>query len=271
MGMVRLNAAGAGRGLRLLEGLLWAALGLVLARLLWALVTPAGPFGDWRPDAPRPAAPPVDRAVLGRFDPFFRSTTPTAGPVVASALNLALTGTRMDRASGRGAAIIATPDGAESSFTVGDEVMPGVRLVEVAFDSVTLERAGQREQLFLDQSAPAPDAAVLAGLGAAPPPPPSPVAAGRATAILPEGIAAAGISPVVENGQTVGARVESPPAALVAAGLRPGEVIRAIDGQPLTSPGQLARLARPVPGGQVTLTVERDGETVTMVVEDPRP
>ena len=94
--------------------------------------------------------------------------------------------------------------------------------------------------------------------------------AGSSAAILPEGPAAAGISPVVENGQTVGARIENPPPALTAAGLRPGEVVRAIDGQPLTSPGQLARLARPVPGGQVTLTVERDGETVTMVVQDPR-
>lgn len=275
MGIVHPTAARAADAAwpRLVEGLLWAGLGVALARLLWALATPSGPLGDWRAPAPRPAAAAVDRAVLGAFDPFFRSTAPTAGPIAASTLDLALTGTRLDRASGRGSAIIAAPDGTQASFAVGEEILPGVRLVEVGFDSVTIERSGQREQLFLDQSTPAPDGMALAGPAptAAPPPPAAPAAPAAAGAILPEGAAAAGISPVVENGQTVGARIDNPPPALAAAGLRPGEVVRAIDGQPLTSPAQLARLARPVPGGQVTLTVERDGETVTMVVQDPRP
>lgn len=265
--------AAAGRWARLLEGLLWAGLGLALARLVWALLTPAGPLGDWRPAQPRATAPAVDRAVLAQFDPFFRSTPATAGPLAASSLDLTLTGTRLDRASGRGSAIIATPDGVQASYAVGEEVAPGVRLVEVGFDSVTLERGGVREQLFLDQSAPAADGAAMAGLPLTPAgtvaDPAVPVV--PQAPILPEGLGAAGLSPVIEEGRTVGVRVASPPPALLAAGLRPGEVVRAIDGQPLGSPAQLARLAQSRPGEQVTLTVERDGETVTLTVEDPRP
>ncbi len=261
-----------GRLVRLVERLLWAGLGLAAAALLWALVAPAGPLGDWRPAAAPGPALVVDRAVLGQFDPFFRASPAAAGALAASTLDLTLTGTRLDRASGRGAAIIATPGAGEASFVVGEEVIPGVRLVEVGFDSVTLERGGVREQLFLDQSQPAADGSALAGLPAAAPAPAAMAGlAAPAAAILPDGLGAAGLAPVVEDGRTVGVRVASPPPALLAAGLRPGEVVRAIDGQPLGDPGQLARLTQPRPGEQVTLSVERGGETVTLTVEDPRP
>ena len=63
-------------------------------------------------------------------------------------------------------AIIALPDGTQTSVAVGEEVMPGVRLNAVRFDGVTILRGGAREQLFLDQSTPA------TSVGIAPPPPP---------------------------------------------------------------------------------------------------
>jgi general secretion pathway protein C len=40
----------------------------------------------------------------------------------------------------------------QKNFLIGDEVVPGVTLVAVAFDNVTLERGGVRESLFIDQS-----------------------------------------------------------------------------------------------------------------------
>ena len=46
--------------------------------------------------------------------------------------------------------------------------MPGVRLAAVGFDNVTIDRAGTREQIFLDQSEPAQTA------GGAPPTAPAP-------------------------------------------------------------------------------------------------
>jgi general secretion pathway protein C len=127
---------------------LLALLALQCARLLWALVTPVSPLGDWRRDAVAAVASP---AILSTFDPFFRLSR-SNGPVIITSLNLKLFGVREDRASGRGSAIIGLPDGTQGSFAVGEDILPGVTLAAVAFDNVTIRRGGAREQLFLDQS-----------------------------------------------------------------------------------------------------------------------
>src|SRR5205085_6811998 len=77
------------------------------ARLIWVLVAPIGPVGDWKSASAQ--APRADGAVLAAFDPFFRLSA--SGPVVVTALNLKLTGVTEDRATGRGSAIIQLPDG----------------------------------------------------------------------------------------------------------------------------------------------------------------
>lgn len=130
-----------------------------LAKLTWAVLTPVEPLGDWRP-ATAPIAAPTEAPVLRDFDAFFRTAADT-GPVTVTSLNLTLLGTRVDTVSGRGSAIIDS-NGVQSSFLVGEEVMPGVRLAAVDFDNVTLERGGTREKLYLDQSAPAGGPAVTA-------------------------------------------------------------------------------------------------------------
>jgi general secretion pathway protein C len=95
--------------------------------------------------------------IVVAVDPFF-----PAGPAAAdtvSSLDLVLLGTRVDAASGRGSAILATPDGQQKSVGVGEEIMPGVRLAAVEFESVTLDRGGALEQLYIDQSGSAANAA----------------------------------------------------------------------------------------------------------------
>src|SRR4029453_15388546 len=127
-------------------------------------------------------------AALREFDPFFRLSG-AAAPAIVTSLNLKLYGVTEGRAPGRGSAIIALPDGTQRSFAVGEDIMPGVALAEVGFDNVTIVRAGRREQIFLDQSEPAQDAAGAPAPGqasvpgqppTAPPPaqiaPPSPAA-----------------------------------------------------------------------------------------------
>ena len=136
-----------------LELLLISLLALQCARLVWTVLTPVGPVGDWRASAATPTAP-APTGVLAGFDPFFRLAG-QSGPVLVTSLNLKLYGVRQDQASGRGSAIISTPDGRQSSFAVGDEIMPGVTLTGVGFDSVTISRGGASEQLFMDQSGPA--------------------------------------------------------------------------------------------------------------------
>ncbi len=131
------------------ELLLLAFVALLLARLVWTVVTPVEPLGNWR--APAPTAAPAEAPVLREFDPFFR-TASDSGPVAVTSLNLNLLGTRVDTVSGRGSAILDV-GGTQQSFLVGEEVMPGVKLQTVDFDSVTIARGDTREKLYLDQSA----------------------------------------------------------------------------------------------------------------------
>jgi general secretion pathway protein C len=146
----------------MLPAVLATLLGLQAGRMVFALITPVGPTGQLSP-AGRMAVP---AALAGDFDPFFRQQGAT-GPSVVTALPIKLFGTRLDGATGRGFAIIALPDGQQSSFAVGELVMPGVKLWSVARDEVTIDRNGARERLFLDQSIPP------APLGGAPAPPAS--------------------------------------------------------------------------------------------------
>lgn len=152
----------AARTLAVAEMIGWGAAGIVLARALWLALTPAGPLGV-PPAAATAAASPLP---LAGSDPFFPQSA--SAPDAVSALDLALVGTRVDAASARGSAIIATPDGRQQSFAVGDEIMPGVKLVAVEFESVTLDRGGARETLYIDQSPVSTDPAGLPG-GTAPP------------------------------------------------------------------------------------------------------
>lgn len=149
-----------------LELLLLSLLAMQCARLVWTIVTPVGPVGEWKASsALRPVVAPSPD-LLGGFDPFFRLTNAGNAPVVVTSLNLKLYGVREDRASGRGSAIISTPDGQQRSFAVGEEIQPGVILTAVGFDSVTITRSGTPEQIFLDQSS---------GTGGTPPQTPGPI------------------------------------------------------------------------------------------------
>jgi general secretion pathway protein C len=138
-----------------LELVLLSLLAMQCARLVWTIVTPVDPIGDWKAPSALRVPLPGSQALLGGFDPFFRLSDGNA-PLVVTSLNLKLFGVREDRASGRGSAIIATPEGQQRSFAVGEEIVPGVTLVSVGFDSVTISRGGAQEQLFLDQSATTP-------------------------------------------------------------------------------------------------------------------
>jgi general secretion pathway protein C len=142
--------------LRIAFGIGLALLGVQMARLAFAALTPAGPLGQVVPAGSAPAADKVAQ----RFDPFFRAEAMQAGSATVTGLPLNLFGTRQDFATGRGSAIIATPDGVQSSFAVGEMVMPGAKLVTVAGDYVEIERGGTRERLSLDQSVPATTPAV---------------------------------------------------------------------------------------------------------------
>lgn len=147
---------------RWLEGLLVAILLIQLARLVWALATPVGLFGDWRARQPVIVGADARRALFAGFDPFFRAESPGQGSETAQVTSLALQlfGTRMNEGSGQGSAIIAGSDGVQASYAVGEEIAPGVRLKAVGFDHVVIERGGVEEKLFIEQSASSPDTGI---------------------------------------------------------------------------------------------------------------
>lgn len=235
------------------------------ARLLWAIVTPVAPLGAWLPAGV--AAPASVVASLTEFDPFYRvSGAQQAGPAVVTSLQLTLYGVRIDEAQGRGSAIIAGPDGVQNSISVGDEVAPGVILKSVAFDHVTLERGGVAEDLFLDQSggtgggavAPAP------GTGAAPA-----AAAPAGGAVNAEQLRTdINVIPRIDGGRISGLTVRGQGrGAFQAAGLRDGDVVTQIGGNPIQGAADLERLvAGAAATGTLTMTVERGGQTVPLTV-----
>lgn len=156
-----------------LEIVLLMVLAVQLARLVWTVATPVGPLGRWLPEQPAQMTPAARTALFARFDPFFRGGT-ASGPVAVTSLSLKLFGIRMNEASGQGSAIIAGPDGIQSSVGVGDEIVAGVTLKSVAIDHVVIDRGGAEETLYLDQSQAAP----VATPGGPPTPGATPLPAG---------------------------------------------------------------------------------------------
>jgi general secretion pathway protein C len=247
------------------ELILLVLIAVQAARLIWTLAAPLGPVGDWR--SASALTPRADGAVLTAFDPFFRLSA--GGPVAVTSLNLRLTGVREDRATGRGSAIIQLPDGHQLSFEVGEEIIPGVTLAAVGFDNVTIDRGGTQEQIFLDQSQPAPvagaDGTVTApGVPGAQPQvitPQGPVSvpgpAAGAINFMPRRVGG-GVNGIVVTPGSDGGR------AFSAAGFQPGDVIVAVNGQRITSPDQVR--AAMGSGGVISVMVERGGRGVPLQV-----
>ncbi len=250
-----------------LELLLLALIAVQAARLVWTLVTPVGPVGEYQ--GPAALTLPADGSALTDFDPFFRLSAD--GPAVVTSLNLKLYGVREDRATGRGSAIIALPDGTQQSFAVGDEIMPGVTLAGVGFDSVTISRGGAPEQIFLDQSEPAATAApadvAAQPTPGAPPTAPSLAPPPVAPRMAPPGAPAAEIllQPRSSGGRVQGVAVGGNAQALRAAGLIPGDIIVSVAGQRVTSTEQAWALLRRS-GGEADVVVNRGGRAVPIRV-----
>ncbi|WP_375243276.1 type II secretion system protein N [Sphingomonas parapaucimobilis] len=252
---------------------LMAVLAVQGARLLWVIVTPVSPLGEWRPLAPAIAG--STSAILEGFDPFFRLQGQQAAPAAVTTLQLTLFGTRLDEASGRGSAILAGPDGVQRSVSVGEEIQPGVTLKAVAFDHITIDRGGATEDLYLDQSDAPPAAAGASAPGAPSVQAPGsvPPAGGVAIAQLRSDI---GFIPRLDGGRVSGlvVRSQGSGAAFRAAGLREGDIVTALGGRPVTGPGDLDRLAADfAQGGSLSITVERGDQTLplSLQIAAPRP
>lgn len=248
------------------ELVLLALLAWQSARLIWAMLAPLGPIGDWRP-APGPNPAQARAALTGGFDPFFRLAR-ADGPAVVTSLQLKLFGVRIDEASGRGSAIIAGPDNVQMSYAVGEEIQPGVTLKAVRYDSVVIARGGADETLFLDQSGAAPvadpDAAGASAdqvnLLAAPAAAGQPLTLGE----LQSGIQ---ITPRSSGNRVTGLIVRGNGPAFAKAGFQPGDVVVAVGGRPVGSAEDLQRAAASAAnGGTISVSVERGADVVPVAI-----
>lgn len=167
-----------------------AALFLAAAVLGWrALSVALAPL-----PAPPSFAPPAlaDRGLLSRVDPFFPAATRSDENLPVTSLPFSLHGVRADTATGRGSAIIATADGLQQVYGVGDTLADGVTLAAIAADHVVLERGAAREALWLDSAGAQPVQRFDPGAaGTAPPPPFEGGGAGGSTGIVTPASAAA--------------------------------------------------------------------------------
>jgi len=235
-----------------LKALIIAVLAVLFMQLVWAIATPVGPFGDWRPTAPRTLSAEAQSAVLATVDPFFRLGAAGAEAGPAAPLGLQLFGTRLGSDGIPGSAILGPPDGEQRSYVVGDEVAPGVKLAAVHFDRVELDRGGVRQSLSMPGAE---------GAGAS--------AAARSEAALAD---AFDFKPRISGGSVNGVIVSpgrnSVPFA--ASGLRQGDVIVAVNGARITSLIDAQQLqASLAPGARLILTVERGAQTLPIPLNLP--
>jgi general secretion pathway protein C len=252
------------------EMLLLAVLAVQLARLVWAIVTPVGAFGEWTGRQVVIAPMAARQALFAAYDPFFPSSAaPTGGNAVVTSLSITLFGTRVNEGSGQGSAILATPDGIQQSFAVGDEIMPGVILKSVAFDHVTIDRGGAEETVFIDQSQAAPVADPAgAGQGGAPTAAPPPGASQAPAAITAPAVRAdIGFAPRMDGGRVTGLVLQPKGPAFQAAGFRPGDIVTEVNGRRIGSTGDIQTIQGQIlPGARLSLTVERGAAVVPIAL-----
>ena len=253
--------------LSLTELVLLILLAVQCARLFWALVTPIGPLGDWRPaqgpDAER------GRAVLASgFDPFFRMGD-AGGPTLVTSLQLKLFGVRVNEATGLGSAIIAEADNVQTSYSVGEAIQPGVVLKSVGYDNVVIAHDGRDETLYLDQSDAAPVAAPAAPAQASI----NLLSAPAAQAPAPGGITLAQLqtqltlAPRQAGGRVTGLVPRGDPSFLARLGLQPGDVVVQVAGRPVGGLDDLRRAAAGLAqGGTLSIAVERGAQIVPVAI-----
>ena len=251
-------------------------LGRAAADLFWVLM-PMPESARWQPPPAAPAAPRGSEAqdlnpaasagLFGRYQaPASTEASLLSAP--ETPLNLKLIGLLADDREQYSRALIASGT-EELSYAVGDDVGRGVTLQAIFPDRVILSRNGRLETLRLERDAPG------AGGDSAPPPvaaaeerpaSPPPLAQIRDEVVKDPSKASeyVRVQPANVGGQLKGYRVYpgKDRSAFSASGLRPGDLVTAVNGVQLDDPAKALQLLGDLgQSGQVNLVVERGGQT----------
>ena len=186
--------------------------------------------------------------------------------------NLKLKGTIASDVAEESAAIIADGGNKEQVYAVGEPVTSGAKLHAVYVDRVVLDENGRLTNLELPKEFPAGSAPPTRRIAST-----TQRTAGDARSI--QSVVAQNISklsdvirptPYFVNGQQQGYRVYPgrDRRQFAALGLRPGDLIKDIDGQSLSDPTQAMQIFQSLGNAdQVSVTVERNGQPETLVLK----
>lgn len=281
-----------GRALpRVAEIVLVVLLAQATASLAWMLL-PAGDSGGWQ--AP-PAGPALGDAGALRQGPnveqiaaahLFGEYQAPADPALAelsaapdTRLDLTLLGILSATAERGSRALIASSNGEEKPYAVGDDVVRGASLQAIFPDRVILARAGQLETLRLDKNAPAsplpgaaPDIGQSDGDATTMGTDTTAMLSNIRQELLNDPSRAAEyirVQPASNGGQLRGYRLYPGRNrnAFSAAGLRPGDLVTQVNGIQLNDANTaLQMLGQLSQANSLTVVVERGGESQTLSV-----
>lgn len=256
-------------------------LGWQIAGLAWLFV-PASPRGDDISAAPvaSAATSSVNQTVnvqriaathlFGEASPEDEAVSmPLARPteeLEETRLALELKGTMAGNDDRLTAAIIADNRNEEKVYVIGDAIVQGATLHAVYRDQVVLNRNGALESLKLPKELPAGQAPVRRTANRVVASPASTPTQSIQQSLTQNAAKLADVvrpSPFFKDGQQVGFRLYPgrDRRAFAALGLRPGDLVKSIDGAALTDPQQAMQIFQNLgTAEQVSVTVERNGQ-----------
>jgi len=280
-GIFRLPPTGGLQLLRALSAalriLLLLALAVVAADLLFSVIAPKPLNLDGRPliigQPPASRLPSTYTALTG-FDAFHRdiATYPDKSTAEApeTTLDLKLFGIRVAADADGGSAILRTPDHSQRAFTIGEEILPGVKLAAIDPQFVILVHDGRRETLFLGDSARRRARANGdASRASADDPQSEATPAGVDSIESTMQTAGLRLRPDFENGRMRGLHViEIGSATLLKRNsLISGDVLLAVNGIAITSPAHAEAALRALSGAEeARVLIDRGGQERTLTV-----
>ncbi len=266
--------------------LLVIAIGWQIARIIWLMV-PAPATGDVieapvnLPVASAPSGSSADVQAIASNHMFGVASEEdtTAAPVLIAddnlsdtrLTNLVLKGTIASAIPEFSVAVIADGNAEQKVYIIGDRVTSGASLHAVYADRVVLNENGALTNLRLPQDFPTASAPVrrttASARRTAPQNPNS--LQNVVTQNLTKLTDVIRPTPYLVNGQQAGYRVYPGRnrEQFAALGLRPGDLIKDIEGQSLTDPTQAMQIFQSLGSAeQVSVTIERNGQPQTIVL-----
>lgn len=229
--------------------LLTIMLGLLVARLVWLVVDPAGavskvqPLPQFSMPASSPAHFNADLSILIQDNPFSAAVIADTAEIPdapVTSLNLILKGVRASDNKVVSSAIIVTPDNEANAYKPGDEILDRVVLENVLADRVILRKDGALESLLLDgrnedfSVVTRPGDEPIRGIGAtsASTPAPTPPSAPAAIADPSQLLAAMTLAPETGDSGLVGYRLSArgDASTMQGFGFQPGDILVEFDG-----------------------------------------